>query len=127
MSIVANYGPLGRNTDNPMEFEYVHIVGDGTEFIVANGGGILKSVFVAIAGTSALLYDAKTTAVLSAANQICNISSTVTGFRFEGPVVFSEGLVLVTVGAATDLVISFRGRLRKSPRQFGVIDSNPGR
>lgn len=120
MAISVNvYFPLNRNPDRTLgETQSLRLVGDGTEVMVAAGGGTLDSVDVAVAGTLAQFFDTPSGGTADATTLIANMATSVTGRRFTGPIVFTRGLTVITTGAASDMTIRFNGRPTVSSRTF---------
>lgn len=119
---VENFGPddglpiVGQN-----EWQYLRIVGDGTQVVIAAGAGLLHSVWVGVAGTLATFYDTPSGGTADNTTACLNVATSVTGLRFKGPLKVSKGLTVVTTGANGDLTILFQGRATvASSRTFGV-------
>lgn len=117
-----NFGPddglpnVGQN-----EWQYLRIVGDGTEVIIPAGAGLLHSVWVGVAGTLATFYDTPSGGTADGTTACVNVATSVTGLRFKGPIKVSKGLTVVTTGASSDLTIVFFGRTtQKAAPTFGV-------
>lgn len=121
MAITANlYGPTNRNPDYWRgEFQYLHLIGDGTEVMVPAGGGFLGDVDVGVAGTLAKFYDTPSGGTTDGTTQIATVDTSVTGFRARLRVAFSRGLTVITTGSNGDLTISFRGRQIANTLSFG--------
>lgn len=119
MSISVNvYGPADRYPDVARgEYQWLHLVGDGTEAL-CTGGGVLGKVEVGVAGTLAKFYDTAAGGTADTTTLIATVDTSVTGHRWEGPIRFSKGLTVITTGASGDLNISFLGRPTVSARTF---------
>lgn len=115
----AVYGPTHRNPDVTLgEWQNLHLIGDGTEAMVAAGGGVLGPVDVGVAGTLAKFYDTPSGGTTDTTTQIATVDTAAAGRRFTGPIVFRRGLTVITTGANGDLSISFLGRPSVSPTTF---------
>lgn len=117
-----NFGPddglpiVGQN-----EWQYLRIIGDGTEVIIPAGAGLLHSVWVGVAGTLATFYDTPSGGTADGTTACLNVATSVTGLRFKGPLKVSKGLTVITTGTNGDLTILFNGRpVVASARTFGV-------
>lgn len=104
------YGPEGFLPDQALdEWQWLHLVGDGTEQIVVAGTGVLQRVFVGVVGTLAKFYDTAAAAVTDGTTQIATVDTSVLGERLVGGLPFAKGLTVVTTGSS-DLTILFKGR-----------------
>lgn len=119
---VAQFGPddglpnVGLN-----EYQYLRLVGDGTQVIVAAGACLLHSVWVGVAGALATFYDTPSGGTADNTTACLNVASSVTGMRFKGPIKLSKGLTVITTGASSDLTIVFYGRATaQAAPTFGV-------
>jgi hypothetical protein len=103
---VALFGPTNRLPHLARgEFQTLRLVGDGTQVVVAAGGGTLHAVHVGVAGTLA----------------VATVATAALGRQFEGDVAFSQGLTVITTGASSDITIEFWGMAtRANSRTFGV-------
>lgn len=119
---VNNYGPDdGLPIEGQNEWQYLRLVGDGTEVIIPAGAGLLHSVWVGVAGTLATFFDTPSGGTADGTTACLNVATSVTGLRFKGPIKVSKGLTVTTTGASSDLTIVFYGRpVVASARQFGV-------
>lgn len=122
-------GPKGRNPDRANgEFQYADIIDAQTAVLVSKGGGVIHTVEIGVVGTLAIFYDVKEGGTTDATTQIAKVSlAALTSQPIILDVAFSQGLTVVVTGSSTELTVSFLGAQTVSPRQFGTIDSNPGR
>lgn len=120
-------GPKGRNPDRArQEHQYARINGAQTAVLVAHGGGQVVGLTVGVVGTLAKFYDVATGGTTDDTTQIATYSLAALGDIDAPEFAFSQGLTVIVTGAA-DLTVYFDGAQTVSPRQFGTIDSNPGR
>lgn len=124
-------GPTNRNPDYARgEHQYARILGAQTAVLVSAGGGMIASIMVGIAGTTAQFYDVAAGGTLDATTQILTVDIDTPTLDSELPkIAFSKGLTVVVGGSSsTDMTVSFRGALVTSSRTFGTqLDGNAGR
>lgn len=124
-------GPTNRNPDYARgENQYARILGAQTAVLVPQGGGMIASIMVGIAGTTAKFYDTPAGGTTDDTTQILTVDIDTPTVDSELPkVAFSKGLtVIVAGGATTDMTVSFRGAQTVSTRFFGTqLDGNAGR
>lgn len=125
-------GPTGRNPYYALgEHQYAHAIGAQTAVLVAHGNGFVHTVTVGVVGTLAKFYDTPAGGTADATTLVATLNISTTPPTLETgtlDMAFSKGITVVITGdAATELNISFDGAQTLNPRQFGTIDSNPGR
>jgi len=120
MALTAVYGPTNRNPSYSLgEYQYAQLKGDGTEVMVAAGGGVLARVNVGVVGTLAKFYDTPAGGTTDDTTLIATVNTSVLGIQFDGPVTFSKGLTVITTGAGTYITVAFSGRPTVSSLSFG--------
>lgn len=118
----ALFGPTNSLPDyDKGEWQWLRLVGDGTQVLVAAGAGILARVVIGAAGTRATFHDVASGGAVDGTTMIVNLpTNTLTVPPYDIMAKFTQGLTVVTTGAANDITILFSGRAFTSTRQFGV-------
>lgn len=104
------------------EWQWLRLVGDGTQVVVQAGMGVLARVILNVAGTRAAFHDVVGGQTADATNLIVNLPiNTLAVGEFDIGAPFDDGLTVITTGAASDLTIFFSGRASYvSARTFGA-------
>lgn len=112
MAAPTNVGPVNRLADYVRgENDFAYLKGAATHDL-AKGSGSLRCVVIGVAGTTAKFYDIPPGGTPADANQIGTVDTATPAtapYIYFGDLAFSEGLVCVTVGAGTELTVTFRG------------------
>lgn len=116
----AVFGPTDRNPDYTKgEWQWLRLVGDGTQVIVPAGMGVVARVVLNVAGTRAQFFDTPSGGTTDATTMIVNLPvNTLAVGEFDINAVFARGLTVITTGAATDITVLFSGRQTTSSRTF---------